>query len=307
MTFQRISTMRELREHFRLRHDVYMDCGYRHVADPHGLDIDAYDLYAEHLAAYEHDVRGGVRMVGGIRLIWERRPSPLRAATARILWEAGRSVKDLVEQRPTPLPSEPAFDYSTFVEGVRSAGLPLVEFSRTFSVPWARGRLVGVGLAHGIHGWARQRGVRYGIGSCATNHVPYYERLGVRVLEAAGIHVYPGIGVLARALVIDLESLPAEVDAITRRVGSHLAGQGSYCLCDVGITAGQDVPCAHTSTQPHRKQRGSPAIMDVRQVAQNSTRVRSMGCPQALQKRPCPLTTAEQEAHSRSRRAKRGR
>jgi len=193
--------------------------------------VDPYDPFAQPLAAWRQRPDGTARMVGGIRMIWERRPSPLRPWLASILASDPSLRAEVGARREARLPSERAFDYGSVLSGPRRRREEVVEFSRTFSLPEEQGRHIGVSLAHGIHALARQQGVRTGIGSCSVQLAPYYEKLGVAVLDAAGLADYPGIGVQSRAVWVSLESLPAEVDRLTRRIAASLRTFGSFCAC----------------------------------------------------------------------------
>lgn len=221
----------ELREHFRLRHDVYLHHGFRLSPHPTGLDVDPYDPFSQPLAAWRHGPDGSARMVGGIRMIWERRPSPLRPWLTSILASQPSLREEVGARRGARLPSERAFDYSAVLSGPRRRREEVVEFSRTFSLPEEQGRHVGVSLAHGIHALARVHGVRTGIGSCSVELTPYYEKVGAVVVESAGLSDYPGIGVVSRAVSVSLESLPAPADRLTRRIATSLRTFGSFCAC----------------------------------------------------------------------------
>lgn len=224
LSFRRIETKDELYEHFRARHDEYLRCGYRHKADPHNIDIDEYDVFSDHIGVFQYE-RGTERMVGGIRAIWPGGETECASAVRALVAEFCPLRLETLHVRKTPLPSEDAFDLGPLLEPMRADGVTVVEFSRTFAVPDVRGRGVGSALAHAIHVLARYRGARYGIGSCALDRVSFYERSGARVLEEAGIHIYPGVNVPARALLVDLHALPAEADRYARSLGILLAPQ----------------------------------------------------------------------------------
>ena len=186
LSFRRIESRDELYQHFRARHDEYIRCGYRHEQDPAGIDIDAYDIFADHIGVFLYE-RGAEQMVGGIRVIWPQQEADCGAAIRELVRELCPNGSDSVEARKTPLPSEDAFDLAPLLVPMRADGITVVEFSRTFALPHVRGHGVGTALAHAIHALARFKGARFGIGSCALDKVAFYERSGARVLVEAGI------------------------------------------------------------------------------------------------------------------------
>src|SRR5947209_1561151 len=79
--FRPLNEKRELYDHFRLRHEAYIENRYRLQPNVDGLDIDRHDIRALHVGAY-HLTDDGERVIGGIRMIFPRR-EPRAASLVR--------------------------------------------------------------------------------------------------------------------------------------------------------------------------------------------------------------------------------
>ncbi len=232
----------ELLEHFHLRHQVFLDCGYRKRANTDLLDVDRYDLRAIHLGAFQ--VGTSIEQVGGVRLIFQRGPVQAREHVRRILLTTQSAELRAVPHDSDGLPSLASFDYSKVCQERGYDVHELVEFSRTFCLPQARGRQVGGSLVVGILTMGHLSGAPWGIGSCEATAAPFYERGGCEVL---GAMQYPGMNHASAALGVPLQPLMPAIREGAALVGRALNRYGMFCNCLVaGVTGCDCISHYHT-------------------------------------------------------------
>ena len=214
-----VSSETELLDHFRLRHDVYADAGFK-KSHPSNLDVTVADLQSRFLAAFTVE-DGREIQVGGIRMVYRDRLSSYFEFIAKLLGST-RGVK--TDKRFARLPTEEAFSLTL-------KHCDTVEFSRTCVATAYRGSKLAYGLIDGIAALAREGGVRYALGSCAVHIASLYESFGYSRIEGAPVQVFPEVGIESCSLLGDLEELPVRHQQIVANFRQKLRRDGYISHC----------------------------------------------------------------------------
>lgn len=204
LEIREVRTEEELEEVFRLRYRAFLREGTR-PEDPAELDVDAHDPRCRFLGGWAEG-----RLVAAARMILARGPFP---------WED--AVRRLVPGLPEPagrLYCETLFDLEP--------GADAAEFGRTVCEPEWRGAGLGSTLVHAVHGLGLRHGVRVGYGTPLKHLVPFYERLGARVLEGHAPRRHREHAAEMVPVRIDLAEQP-----LARRAADLLARDGRLLWC----------------------------------------------------------------------------
>lgn len=215
----------EILDHFRLRHRVYVDAGFK-AAQDNGLDVTKEDLYSRFFGAFtlidDQEVQ-----IGAIRMIYRDRLSPHFELVADLLNVDSCAAKS--ERRQ--LPTEQAFGLTAEIE--QRLGLHrLVEFSRTCIDKPNRGKKLTYGLIDGIIAIACEDGVRYGLGSCDVNLASLYQSFGFPKMAGIPAQVYPAeLGIESYCLLGDLHDLPEPHGTIVANFRRMIRNSGYIAQC----------------------------------------------------------------------------
>ena len=242
--FREVREGRELRDHLRLRYEVYRaTAGIHNVLPSDGsLDLDAYDAVSQFLSLFEHDINHE-RQIGTLRVAL-RTPAPAAATLAEI----AEGIPGLVERLHSPRAEPfPLMTYlvdrdavAALVERCEAAGEPVGEPGRLTLVPGMRGAAGAAGalpLARHIIEASTSFffffffSIHHAILTCIPAHTRFYRPLGFKEAEGTTTKLQPRLGVELACLHGESDAVPSPVRERVLAMARCIGGKGGTCHC----------------------------------------------------------------------------
>ncbi len=185
ITCRTITGQGEFHAYFRLRHSVYSVMGYleREVETcTSQLEIDSSDPHAMHFGAFAAG-RTGEMLVGTARMVTNRPAVPALVKSLAQM-SAGDPIirKRLANELPLQLPVFQSQRMNPVLTEILSQDVVCGELSRVIVGSQHRGSGISTLLVDHTIERARHQGVQRMFLECLPCHVPFYERMGFRVV-----------------------------------------------------------------------------------------------------------------------------
>lgn len=228
-----LTTVAELVESYRLRHDMYRALGYLPCCLRSRLEIDAYDRSAIAFGAF--DAASGA-MIGTLRLITgapqrDRERTIGRIVTA--LADRELALRALAPPRRA-LPSIVSDEIARQIVAFNTGRFPVLEFSRFIVHPAHRFSNVSCGLAMLGIAHAMRSAPAVFIAGCLPRHNRFYAGYGFVKLPNTGLDHFDSVGQLANTIICRSDALPpairSRIDELLRSMASG-ASEHAHELC----------------------------------------------------------------------------
>ncbi len=227
---ERVNDTKSLRDHLRLRYDTYSERNHLPKSvNFDGLDVDDYDFFSRHLSLKsDEQTIATVRMVrsDSRTILTDQLVEIVRGTTSdyfqalRDFLHSGKPVEKLPLYNQAKFPS--FLSFSGFEEYVRERcrGLQeVVECSRNVvHKDYRNNRHVGSLAFLALCAESREVGIKYVIGSCSTEIVGFYTKLGAEQVHGLGVNPFYLNDVESAALILDLERLDGKSGEIVEKL-----------------------------------------------------------------------------------------
>jgi len=247
-----ISTVAELVESYRLRHDVYRALGYLPRVNRSRLELDAYDLSAVPFGAFDPD---SGRLIGTLRLIAADHQLVYQPRIQAILADAGD--RELTEQvlrpRARPLPGIISDATEHQIAAFNPMRFAVKELSRFIVRPGYRGSGISRGLALMGIAYAMRAAPAVIIAGCLPEHNQMYARYGFGKLPHTGLDHFDSVGRVANTIISRTDVVPEP----TRYQLDELLGAIASGMPEHTLELGRDSYARYRFGTPRRSRQGA--------------------------------------------------